>query len=211
MGLYSAQDNTCLYSPVRTNMDSRNEDKSSNWLEGGLYAPAQIIKSPNHNPRPPHSCISLVVLHNISLPPNEFGGPGVIALFTNNLDPADHPYYATISHLEVSSHFFIRRDGTLIQFVSCDQRAWHAGESSWEGQSGCNDFSIGIELEGADTQPFEECQYSQLVDVLKDLMTKYPIQSIVGHEHIAPQRKTDPGPHFDWNHLKRQLPKCKFP
>jgi AmpD protein len=142
-----------------------------------------------------------VVIHNISLPPGEFGGPGVEQLFTNRLDPAEHPYYAGIHQLRVSAHFFLRRDGELIQFVPCAQRAWHAGVSSWQGRERCNDFSIGIELEGADDQPFTEAQYRQLAPLLQTLRATYPIQAIVGHADIAPGRKTDPGPCFDWNRV----------
>jgi AmpD protein len=148
---------------------------------------------------------SLLVVHAISLPPGQFGGGGVIALFTNCLDPAEHPYYKAIHEVKVSAHFFIRRDGELIQFVSTEQRAWHAGVSSWRGREGCNDFSIGIELEGCDTLPFEAVQYERLADLVKVLRERYPIEEVVGHADIAPGRKTDPGPFFDWEMLRRQL------
>lgn len=140
----------------------------------------------------------LVVVHAISLPPECFGGPGVAQLFTNTLDPAAHPYYAGIADLKVSAHFFIRRDGELLQFVSADERAWHAGVSSWRGQERCNDFSIGIELEGCDTMAFELVQYEKLADLLAALQARYPVREVVGHSDIAPGRKTDPGPYFDW-------------
>ena len=131
-------------------------------------------------------------------PPNQYGGNGVIELFTNRLNPSEHPYYAEIAHLKVSSHFFIRRDGRLIQFASCLDRAWHAGQSNWNGRERCNDFSIGIELEGSDFEPFEARQYQMLNRLISAIKTAYPIEGITGHSDIAPDRKTDPGPHFDW-------------
>jgi AmpD protein len=159
------------------------------------------IESPNFDPRPAQTPINLLVVHNISLPPDQFGGEGVVQLFTNRLDPHEHPYYAQIEGLRVSAHFFIRRDGQLIQFVSCLQRAWHAGASQWQGRDRCNDFSIGIELEGSDNVPFEDAQYAVLADLLTTLRRQYPIQEVVGHSDIAPGRKTDPGPCFDWTRL----------
>lgn len=173
---------------------------SEGWLAGARQRP-----SPNRDPRPEREAIRLVVLHNISLPPGHFGGDGVAQLFTNQLDPAAHPYYAGIAQLRVSSHFFIRRDGELVQFVPCGLRAWHAGVSCWHGQERCNDFSIGIELEGTDDQPFSEQQYAVLGEVLKTLLAAYPIQGLAGHSDIAPGRKTDPGPHFDWGRLRHLL------
>jgi N-acetyl-anhydromuramoyl-L-alanine amidase len=146
--------------------------------------------------------ISMIVIHNISLPPNQYGGNGVIELFTNTLNPDEHPYYAEIFTRKVSSHFFIRRDGELIQFVSCLKRAWHAGVSNWLGRERCNDFSIGIELEGSDFEVFEAAQYAVLQQLIDGLKTAYPIQNIVGHSDIAPGRKTDPGPYFDWLKVK---------
>lgn len=166
------------------------------------------IPSPNFDARPAGETVRLIVVHAISLPPAQFGGPGVLQLFTNTLDPAAHPYYATIQHLRVSAHFFIRRDGELIQFVHPDLRAWHAGASCWNGRERCNDFSIGIELEGCDWQPFEEVQYRCLVRLLRLLMKTWPVidaERVVGHSDIAPGRKTDPGPHFDWPKLRNQL------
>lgn len=167
----------------------------------GMASPCLIINSPNTDERPAGTSIDMIVIHNISLPPNEFGGPGVIQLFTNQLDANEHPYYAEIAHLKVSAHFLIRREGELIQFASCAQRAWHAGVSSWEGRERCNDFSIGIELEGSDECVFEDAQYLTLQALIDALKKRYPIQHIVGHSEIAPGRKTDPGPFFNWQRI----------
>jgi len=168
----------------------------------GWFAKARRIDSPNCDERPPDADITLLVVHNISLPPGEFGGPGVEQLFTNRLDPAAHPYYATIHTLRVSSHFFIRRDGELIQFVPCAKRAWHAGASSWRGRERCNDFSLGVELEGSDEQPFTEAQYARLNELIRSLREAYPmLADLAGHSDIAPGRKSDPGPYFDWNRV----------
>ena len=169
---------------------------ASGWLTGACHLP-----SPNCDARPAGTAIELVVLHNISLPPGQFDGNAVIDLFTNRLDWDAHPYYQGIRGLEVSAHFFIRRDGNLIQFVPCALRAWHAGASNWQGRERCNDFSIGIELEGSDDLPFTEAQYAALIPLLATLKTAYPIQAVVGHSDIAPGRKTDPGPHFAWQRL----------
>jgi AmpD protein len=166
------------------------------WLMG-----ARRFPSPNCDQRPEGETVTLVVIHNISLPPGQFGGPGVIELFTNRLDPAAHPYYETIRGLRVSAHFLIRRDGELIQFVSCSRRAWHAGVSSWRGRERCNDFSVGIELEGSDETPFTDPQYAALNDLLAALRAVHPIADVVGHSDIAPGRKTDPGPCFDWGRV----------
>lgn len=167
------------------------------WVDG-----ARRIDSPNRDDRPEGEDIRLIVIHNISLPPGEFGGPGVEQLFTNRLDPAEHPYYAGIRDLRVSSHFFIRRDGELIQFVPGGARAWHAGMSSWRGRERCNDFSLGIELEGTDELPFTDAQYAVLARLVKQLSMVYPIEGMVGHSDISPSRKTDPGPSFDWARLR---------
>jgi AmpD protein len=140
-------------------------------------------------------------VHNISLPPGEYGGAGIIELFTNQLDPQAHPYYAGIHQHKVSAHFLIRRDGQLVQFVSCLKRAWHAGVSQWQQRERCNDFSVGIELEGSDFEVFTEVQYASLQILLAALQLSYPIQAIVGHSDIAPGRKTDPGPFFDWQRI----------
>ncbi len=167
----------------------------------GIVAEAEFIASPNHDERPIDEDICLIVIHNISLPPGEYGGPGITQLFTNQLAPATHPYYAAIHHLRVSAHFVIRRDGSLQQFVACGERAWHAGLSSWQGRERCNDFSIGIELEGSDDEAFTEPQYQVLQALLNRLISHYPIRDIVGHSDVAPGRKTDPGPYFQWERL----------
>lgn len=163
----------------------------------GLLAGCEYIPSPNCDERPA-GAIELLVIHNISLPPGEFGGDGVQRLFANDLDISAHPYYRTIAGLKVSAHFFIRRDGRIIQFVSCLRRAWHAGASCWQGRARCNDFSIGVELEGSDFVPFSDAQYAALHDLTRALRAAYPLHGIAGHRDIAPQRKTDPGPCFDW-------------
>lgn len=163
----------------------------------GLLVGGEYIPSPNCDERPAKT-IKLLVIHSISLPPGEFGGDAVRQLFTNALDVAAHPYYQTIAGLKVSAHFLVRRDGHVIQFVSCLKRAWHAGESCWQGMSRCNDFSLGIELEGGDAVPFTDEQYAALNRLTLALRAIYPIRGIAGHSDIAPGRKTDPGPHFDW-------------
>jgi len=172
--------------------------------EAGLLRSARFrfIESPNCDDRPPAAEVSLLVIHGISLPPGKFGGDGVLRLFTNTLDWAAHPFYTTLKGLRVSAHFFVRRTGEIIQFVPCGRRAWHAGESSWRGRERCNDFSIGVELEGVDTRPYTERQYARLVPLAATLRRRYPIAEIVGHSDIAPGRKTDPGPAFDWGRLR---------
>ena len=167
----------------------------------GMASPCSHVLSTNQDARPDNTAISLIVIHNISLPPQQYGGEGILQLFGNCLDPQAHPYYAQIAHLKVSSHFVIRRDGALIQCVPCTQRAWHAGVSSWQGRERCNDFSIGIELEGSDFDAFEEAQYVTLKQLIAALTARYPITGIAGHEHIAPGRKTDPGPFFEWSRV----------
>jgi AmpD protein len=167
------------------------------------WRPARRIPSPNFDARPQGTAIELIVIHAISLPPDEFGGQGIIQLFTNRLDPQEHPYFREISDLRVSAHFLIRRDGELIQFVPCTLRAWHAGASNWRGRENCNDFSIGIELEGCDRLPFDDAQYRVLNPLLAQLRRRYPIGAVVGHSDIAPARKTDPGPCFDWHRVSR--------
>jgi AmpD protein len=171
----------------------------------GMLAGARHVASPNCDERPAGVAIELIVIHNISLPPGEFGGAWIIDLFTNRLDPAAHPYFSSIADLRVSAHFLIRRDGELIQFVPCGMRAWHAGESAWRTRERCNDFSIGIELEGSDDVPFTDSQYAQLALLARALQATYAIVDIVGHSDIAPARKTDPGPHFDWPRLHHLL------
>lgn len=170
--------------------------------QNGFLNQATQIASPNADARPEQMAIDMVVIHNISLPPYQYGGDGIVQLFTNQLNPNEHPYYAEIYTRKVSAHFLIRRDGDMIQFVSCLARAWHAGVSSWQGRERCNDFSIGIELEGSDIDAFEPKQYQALLLLLNALKKTYPIQHIVGHSDIAPGRKTDPGPYFDWSQLE---------
>jgi AmpD protein len=170
--------------------------------QAGLLRGARYIESPNCDDRPPAAEISLLVIHGISLPPGKFGGDGVLRLFTNTLDWAKHPFYETLRGLRVSAHFFVRRTGEIIQFVPCGRRAWHAGQSNWRGRGQCNDFSIGVELEGVDTRPYTERQYARLVRLGATLRRRYPIVEIVGHSDIAPGRKTDPGPAFDWGRLR---------
>jgi AmpD protein len=171
----------------------------------GLVRGARIIASPNCDARPAGCAIDLLVVHHISLPPGEFGGPGIIELFTNRLDPQAHPFYAAIAGNAVSAHFLVRRDGELTQFVPCGKRAWHAGESSWKGRGRCNDFSIGVELEGTGEVPFTDAQYGRLAELTRALQARYPIADIVGHSDIAPGRKSDPGPSFDWARYRAML------
>lgn len=174
----------------------------------GFIDSARQVCSPNCDARPSLDVampeISMIVIHNISLPPNQYGGNGIIELFTNTLNPDEHPYYAEIYNRKVSSHFLIRRDGELVQFVSCLQRAWHAGVSNWLGRERCNDFSVGVELEGSDFEVFESAQYQSLQLLINSLKQAYPIQHIVGHSDIAPGRKTDPGPYFDWSIIQQK-------
>ncbi len=177
---------------------------TTDWQQG-WYTPAQRLDSPNFGPRPAGACIDLLVIHSISLPPGQYGGNEVQALFTNQLDWDAHPYFGQIRGLEVSSHFYIRRDGSMWQFVSGDDRAWHAGRSEYRGRANCNDDSIGIELEGLEGERFEAAQYESLARLCKALVTQYPIAHVAGHEHIAPGRKQDPGPGFDWPLLRSLL------
>ena len=177
-------------------------------IKNGLLESATFLNSPNHDDRCNENDISLIVIHNISLPPNEFGGKGIEQLFTNTLDKNEHPFYEEIHELRVSSHLLIRRDGEVRQFVPFHKRAWHAGVSQFLGRDVCNDFSIGIEMEGTDFEPFEEVQYKALNKVIDALLKTYPslnAESITGHEHIAPGRKTDPGPFFEWEKLSKAL------
>lgn len=169
--------------------------------DDGLLEGVHFVASPHCDARPATAQIELIVVHNISLPPGKFGGPAIIDLFLNRLDPAAHAYYAGIAHLRVSAHFLLRRDGSIIQFVPCTQRAWHAGASQWRGRERCNDFSVGIELEGTDEIPFEDVQYAHLASLISALKAKYPIVDVTGHSDIAPGRKTDPGPAFLWNKI----------
>jgi AmpD protein len=169
---------------------------------GGIVRAAAQIASPNCDARPAGARISLIVLHGISLPPGEFGGPWIVELFTNRLPPAAHPYFAQIADQRVSAHFLIRRDGSLAQFVPCALRAWHAGASSWRGRELCNDYSIGIELEGADDVPYTDPQYATLAALTRALRRRYRIRDVAGHCDVAPGRKTDPGPAFDWERFR---------
>ncbi len=174
------------------------------WSDG-WYRFARPLHSPNFGPRPAGAQVDLIVLHSISLPPGCFGGAEVQQLFTNQLDWDAHPYFSSIRGAEVSAHFYVRRTGELWQFVSCDERAWHAGASSWRGRTNCNDDSIGIELEGLEGGLFEAAQYETLASLCPAIAQRYAIAFIAGHEHIAPGRKKDPGPGFDWHLLQQQL------
>jgi len=176
---------------------------TNQWLKEAIPCP-----SPNRDQRPGDTEIRLLVIHNISLPPGEFGGPWIQDLFLNKLDPQQHPYFQEIAQLQVSAHMLIRRDGALIQFVPLEQRAWHAGVSCFQDQERCNDFSIGIELEGCDEKDFTDIQYQVLAAATRSIQALYPTieqDHIVGHSDIAPGRKTDPGPHFDWDKYRTLL------
>ena len=176
------------------------DDWQDGWCQGAL-----ACQSPNFGPRPFETVIDLLVVHSISLPPGVYGGPEIEQLFTNTLAWDAHPYFQGIRGLQVSAHFVIRRNGELLQFVSCDERAWHAGVSHYRGRSQCNDDSIGIELEGLEGESFEAAQYATLVTLCQALGENYPIRHIAGHEHIAPDRKKDPGPGFLWGFLQQKL------
>ena len=193
-------------------MHTKADPMTSLWRDG-WYRFAKHTPSPNFGPRPVGTAIDLVVLHSISLPPGEYGGPEIEALFTNTLDWDAHPYFQQIRGAEVSAHFVIRRDGALIQFVSCDDRAWHAGRSNYQGRENCNDFSIGIELEGLEGDTFEAPQYETLSSLCAAIAQHYTLHLITGHEHIAPDRKQDPGAGFDWKLLQHSLGWCdaQFP
>jgi AmpD protein len=168
------------------------------WLAGARRQP-----SPNCDERPSGCAIELLVIHCISLPPGRYAAAPVHELFTNRLDPAGHPYFEQLRDLRVSAHFLVERDGGLVQFVSCARRAWHAGRSSWDGRSACNDFSIGVELVGSEFEPYADAQYRTLADLQAALCAAYPIRAARGHSEIAPDRKTDPGPLFDWSRVTR--------
>lgn len=171
----------------------------------GWASQVMRMPSPNCDARSAGAGISLLVIHNISLPPGQFGGAYIADLFTNQLDCSAHPYFEQLRPLRVSAHFLIRRDGAVMQFVSANERAWHAGVSAFAGRERCNDFSIGIELEGSDFEPYAASQYTSLLGLTAALQTRYPLTDVVGHEHIAPGRKTDPGPFFDWQHYRQEL------
>lgn len=179
----------------------------------GWYTAAHRLPSPNFEARPGGIEPTLVVVHNMSLPPDEFGGSAIAEFFQNRLDHDAHPYYDHLRGMRVSSHFVIHRDGRVEQYVSCNERAWHAGVSSFFGRERCNDFSVGIELEGSDRCAFEDAQYASLNEVVQALTRRYPIEALAGHSDIAPGRKTDPGPYFEWSRLQRdtQLPLQYFP
>ena len=166
--------------------------------ERGRLRWARQVASPNCDRRPAGTEVTLAVLHAISLPPGEYGGDAIERLFTNRLDPEAHPYFGGIATMKVSAHFVVRRDGSLVQFVPLHRRAWHAGVSSWRGRERCNDFSVGIELEGLDDAPFEEPQYRTLARLLKAVRRLVPLRDVAAHSDVAPGRKTDPGAHFDW-------------
>jgi N-acetyl-anhydromuramoyl-L-alanine amidase len=174
------------------------------WQQG-WYRFAHALASPNFGPRPVNTDIDLVVIHSISLPPGVYGGNQVQAFFTNCLQTSEHPYFESLRDIKVSSHFYIRRGGELLQFVSCDDRAWHAGASTHAGRTQCNDFSIGIELEGLEGDAFTQEQYESLIALLPMITQQYPLQHIAGHEHIAPDRKKDPGKRFSWRFLQQSL------
>lgn len=185
-------------------MPPEPQGASALW-RAGWYAHARQLRSPNFGARPTPAPVDLIVLHSISLPPGHYGGPEVQQLFTNTLDWDAHPYFGQIRGAEVSAHFYIRRNGELWQFVSCDDRAWHAGASSYRGRGNCNDDSVGIELEGLEGGPFEDPQYESLAGLCAALAQHYPVAHVAGHEHIAPGRKHDPGRGFDWPRLQRAL------
>lgn len=177
---------------------------ASLWNEG-WYQFARPVISPNYGPRPSGANIDLIVLHSISLPPGEYGGDEVQQLFSNQLDWEQHPYFKSIQGIEVSAHFYIRRQGELLQFVSCNDRAWHAGISCYRDKSNCNDYSIGIELEGIEGGSFETSQYETLASLCLAILQHYPIADIAGHQHVAPGRKNDPGEGFDWLLLQQSV------
>lgn len=199
---------------MTTSAEAEQEAGSSPW-DGGWYRAARRLASPNYGerPAPAASAVDLIVVHSISLPPGEYGTGNVQRLFTNTLDWDAHPYFESIRGLAVSSHFFIERAGRVWQFVDCDLRAWHAGKSEYRGRSQCNDDSIGIELEGLEGLGFESEQYQALAQLCRDIGQRYPIAHIAGHEHIAPGRKQDPGPGFDWHRVQSALhwPWSRFP
>jgi AmpD protein len=171
----------------------------------GLAAGVRYVASPNCDARPQGQDVTLLVVHSISLPPQSYGGPGIERLFTNRLDPSEHPYYAQVARLRVSAHLLLRRNGQVVQFVPLQMRAWHAGESVWRGRRACNDFSVGVELEGADTDGYTDAQYARLVEVTRALRRVAPVRDVAAHSDIAPLRKTDPGALFDWTRFLRAL------
>ena len=194
-------------------MNGPEANPANSLWRTGWYSYARRLVSPNFGPRPPGSAVDLIVVHSISLPPGQYGGDEVQRLFTNSLDWNAHPYFRQIEGMQVSSHFYIRRNGELWQFVSCDDRAWHAGQSHYRGRDNCNDDSIGVELEGLEGGAFEPAQYETLGDLCAAIVQHYPIAHLAGHEHIAPGRKQDPGAGFEWSRLRQALgwPAERFP
>jgi AmpD protein len=184
----------------KTNPEGGLQISPDRWLEG-----TRRVASPNCDERPAGAEISLLLLHSISLPPGEYGGDAIERLFTNRLAPHEHPYFREIASLKVSSHFLVRRDGALLQFVPLERRAWHAGASSWRGRSRCNDFSVGVELEGTDESPFADAQYQVLILLIRKLKQILPLRDIAAHSDVAPGRKTDPGACFHWARLLAPL------
>lgn len=185
-------------------MTAASAPAAGEW-DGGWWRRARRVPSPNFGPRPADAVVDLAVVHSISLPPGRYGGDAIERLFTNTLDWAADPYFEEIRGLQVSAHFVIRRDGELLQFVSIADRAWHAGRSAWAGRENCNDFGIGIELEGLEGEAFEPAQYEALANLLRALDGAREIRHVVGHEHVAPGRKADPGAGFDWQDLAARL------
>lgn len=185
--------------------DAGPVDGADPLWRGGWYRFAHALPSPNFNERPAGAVIDLIVIHAISLPPGSYGGDAVQRFFTNRLEWSAHPWFEQIRGVQVSAHFYIERSGSLWQFVNCDDRAWHAGESRWRGRDRCNDDSVGIELEGADGDCFTPAQYEGLAAVCSALAQRYPIAHVAGHQHIAPARKWDPGAGFDWRLLRAEL------
>lgn len=200
-------DGEAFHSHATNSQATNSQPINSEAFREGWWQSALAMPSPNFNQRPDDIPVRLIVLHNISLPPGEFGSGAVVRFFQNQLDPQEHPYFREIESLQVSAHFFIERDGRVIQCVSCDQRAWHAGRSSYLGVADCNDYSIGIELEGTDTVPFTDAQYTSLQHLVSAIQAHYPDTShqLTGHSDIAPGRKTDPGSCFDWLRFRRHL------
>jgi len=192
---------------MRTNPEPASAVPSDTWSwnEAGWLLGARQCPSPNFGPRPAGTAVDLLIVHSISLPPGQYGGNEVCQLFTNQLDWSAHPYFESIRGIEVSAHFLIRRTGEVVQFVSVHDRAWHAGASTWGGRSNCNDFSIGVELEGLEGETFESAQYTSLARLGEALKAICPISAIAGHEHVAPGRKQDPGPGFEWPRLQQML------
>jgi AmpD protein len=180
-------------------------DTGRRWLSGGWLDGARRCPSPNRSERPPGERVELALIHSISLPPGRYGGDAIERLFTNQLDVDAHPYFERLRGLRVSSHFLLRRGGDLLQFVGCDERAWHAGPSRWREHADCNDFSVGIEFEGLEGLLFEATQYAGLISLLRALAERYPICGVAGHEHVAAGRKHDPGPGFDWARVESGL------